>query len=219
MRSSEAQKRTVQKEESQGGKGTGRRDHSDLGSCRNSPSAPSNEPHTSSVPGYEAVEATGVASVGAIEPASSLRNYQTVPDIRRGGRGRPGGDLLRTPPTESHRLNSLTTDPTGAKRLCLVCSLGYRRVLGKFVVVQDFAHRIAPEIRTRERDGSDKEVPGGRVPRRAPVGQMRVARRRRQKRTNEMGIPCVSQQKERWRLMGSQYHRTMIPALLIPPCH
>lgn len=44
---------------------------SDLGSSRNSPSAPSNEPHTSPVPGYEAVEATGVASVGAIEPASS----------------------------------------------------------------------------------------------------------------------------------------------------
>lgn len=82
---------------------------SDLGSSRNSPSAPSNEPHTSPVPGYEAVEATGVASVGAIEPASSSQlsdggGHQTRRPVT--GRTHP-----LNAPTGSHRLNSLTNDP------------------------------------------------------------------------------------------------------------
>lgn len=63
---------------------------SDLGSSRNSPSAPSNEPHTSPVPGYEAVEATGVASVGAIEPASSSQLSDGGGHQTRKGEGKTG---------------------------------------------------------------------------------------------------------------------------------
>lgn len=58
-----------------------------LGPCRNSPSAPSNEPHTSPVPGYEAVEATGVATVGAIEPVCLPHNVRRHGHQTRKGEG------------------------------------------------------------------------------------------------------------------------------------
>lgn len=62
-----------------------------LGPRRNSPSAPSNEPHTSPVPGYEAVEATGVATVGAIEPVCLPHNVRRREhQTREGGRGEGG---------------------------------------------------------------------------------------------------------------------------------
>lgn len=74
----------------------------DLGPRRNAPGHLSNEPHTSPVPDYEAVGATGVASMGAIEPASSSQ-YQTgrgassTSDEERGGfwwgKGGGAGDL------------------------------------------------------------------------------------------------------------------------------
>lgn len=56
------------------------------------PAQPSNEPHTSPVPGYEAVEATGVASVGAIEPASLPHNIrrESRHRTRKGGGGVDG---------------------------------------------------------------------------------------------------------------------------------
>lgn len=129
----------------------------DLGSCRNSPSAPSNEPHTSPVPGYEAVEATGVASVGAIEPASSFRIIRRSPTSDE---ERKGEALVGDAPQGRTGLNSLTTHPTGGKkRLCLVGSLRHRRFLGKFGSRPKLPHGIAPDIRMRERVGSGERLP------------------------------------------------------------
>lgn len=55
---------------------------------------------------------------------------------RRKGEARWGS--FENAPTESHRLNYLTTEPhRGNKNVLGVCSLGCRRFLGKFIVVQN----------------------------------------------------------------------------------
>lgn len=163
------------------------------------PAQLSNEPHTSSVPGCEAVEATGVSSVGAIEPASSSQ-YQTVwtSDGRRRGSPEspapPGGGGWW-----SHLLNSITDNPTGAKKKkkkkcawwCFRSDT--KGALGGLCRRPRFAQTVAREVRMRERVvGQDAARGASATPRRSdscewPVTEEREGGRKRghRKRTNK----------------------------------
>lgn len=161
------------------------------------PAQLSNERHTSPVPGCEAVEATGVSSVGAIEPASSSQ-YQTVwtSDGRRRGipesPAPPGGGGWW-----SHLLNSITDNPTGAKRKRSVPGGVFARtrrvLLGGLCRRPRFAQTVAREVRMRERVvGQDAARGASATPRPSdscewPVTEEREGGRKRghRKRTNK----------------------------------
>lgn len=78
-----------------------------------------------------------------------------------------------------------------------------RKILGDVCSRPKLSHRIAPEDPDEGAGWVGQEV--ARRPSATPrtVGQMRVACRSRQERTNEMGIPPVLQWKEGWELKGS----------------
>lgn len=98
-----------------------------LGRRRNSPSAPSNEPHTSPVPGYEAVEATRVATVGAIEPVCLPHNVRRQGHQTRKGEGGPrcgNAGPFECPATETHRLefpDDLALQEQLTVLVCVLC--------------------------------------------------------------------------------------------------
>lgn len=179
---------------------------SDLGSSRNSPSAPSNEPHTSPVPGYEAVEATGVASVGAIEPASSSQSsdgggHQT----RKGGRPVTGRTSLLNAPTGSHRLNSLTNEPPlrqAERKDSAWCARSDReKFWGVCSRPKSHTEFTNESIRTTgERVCSGRDVAGGRVPRRVrrvdASGPSQARERGRTKRKRHSTLITVGQSME-----------------------